>query len=436
MDQESDDALLPYCAYGSTVSVQRASAQSIVALCAVGFFINCQPSEAYLTHYLKTVKKLSSEQLDDDVWPYDTYGSFAFLLPVGVLCEVAGYKVAIGAGLICRELTRIVLIWGTSIEAMATMQLTYAGATAANTVYFAYVYMCVAPEQFVYVTSFIHMAYYSGNAIGSLLGQLLYSYTAINTHLVGLFYVSWGFTTIGFAVFLLFFPSPIRTAPPSLVATWCNDGINALLHSLHEMYSDFVVLLWSAWWVMALGSHAMIANYYQTQFSEIDPSIGDSLGYVECVMMLLSSLASLLPALVPTTTMVSLSVPAIFSSSVLLSFLYFASTIWQSSVYYSYTFNILAISLYSCQYAAGSAVIAHQIVGYRYAILFTANSFVSFAISTVIQQVAQNDEMNTNGYFRIAAAQQLVVVLLLLLIITVKNICCTETCTERYDLAV
>jgi len=422
MDKESDTP--------TAAAVQQASAQSIVALCAVGFFINCQPSEAYLTRYLKTVKKLSSEQLDNDVWPYDTYGSFAFLLPVGVLCEVAGYKVAIGTGLICRELTRVILIWGTSVEAMATMQLTYAGATAANTVYFAYVYMCVAPEQFVRVTSFIHMAYYSGNAIGSLLGQLLYSYTAIDTHLVGLFYVSWGFTTIGFALFLMFFPSPIRTAPPSLVATWRNDGTTALLCSLHEMYCDYVVLLWSAWWVMALGSHAMIANYYQTQFSEIDPSIGDSLGYVECVMMLLSSLASLLPALVPATTLISLSVPAIFLSSVLLSFLYFASTVWQSSVYYSYSFNILAISLYSCQYAAGSAVVAHQIVGCRYAILFTANSFMSFAISTVIQQVAQNEELNTNGYFCIAAVQQLVIVLLLVFVITVKNICCTESTSE------
>ena len=68
--------------------------------------------------YLKTVNHLTTEQLDNDVWPYDTYGSFAFLLPVGVLAEVAGYKVAIMSGLLCRELTRVLLLWASSVDAM------------------------------------------------------------------------------------------------------------------------------------------------------------------------------------------------------------------------------------------------------------------------------------------------------------------------------
>ena len=31
------------------------------------------------------------------------------------------------------------------------------------------------------------------------------------------------------------------------------------------------LLLWSVWWVLAFGAHAIISNYYQTQFYRIDP---------------------------------------------------------------------------------------------------------------------------------------------------------------------
>lgn len=357
---------------GETPSVSWAC---IVSLCAVGFLVNCQPSEAYLTHYLEHVKQLTPEQLDNDVWPYDTYGSFAFLIPIGIVAEVWGYRVAIGAGLLCREATRLLLLFTSSVQTMALMQLTYAGATAANTVYFAYVYMSVPPHQYLRVTCWIHMSYYLGNALGSLLGQLLYSYAGFSEHLDGLFYLSWGFTSAGFLVFLLFFPAPLRPSPSSLVSVLLHDGILSLLRELRSMYVPFSVQVWSAWWIMGLGSHQMIANYYQTQFSEIDPSCADKLGYVEAIMMLLSAVCSIIPSRF-SNQLTAGSFNLILGSSLAVGFLYYASTFWQASVYYSYGFNIGAISIYSCQYAAASAVIADQISSGRYAILLDRKSVV------------------------------------------------------------
>lgn len=381
----------------------------IMALCAVGFFVNCQPSEAYLTHYLIHVKNLSPEQLDNDVWPYDTYGSFAFLLPIGVLAEVCGYRVAIGAGLLCREATRLLLLFTNGVTPMALMQLTYAGATAANTVYFAYVYMSVSPKQYLSVTCWIHMSYYLGNALGSLLGQMLYSYSGFDSHLDGLFYLSWGFTSVGFTIFVLFFPPAVRPAPPSLVSVVLDSGLPSLLQELRAMYSPKTIQLWSAWWLMGLGSHQMIGNYYQTQFSQIDPDCADTLGYVEAIMMLLSAIAATLPSFFA-PLLNQHSTLLIVASSLVIGFLYYASTVWQSSVYYSYGFNITAISLYSFQYAAGSAVIATWVPSGRYAILFTANSFVSYGISTITQQVGSHKHLSTSAYYYFATGQQLVVV--------------------------
>lgn len=391
----------------------------VISLCAVGFLVNCQPSEAYLTHYLKHDKHLTSEQLDNDVWPYDTYGSFAFLIPIGLVAEVCGYRAAIGAGLIFRQATRLLILFTGSVETMALMQLTYAGATAANTVYFAYVYMCVPPEQYLRVTCWIHMSHYLGNALGSLLGQILYSYAGFDAHLENLFYLSWGFSSLGLAVFLLLFPAPLHPAPPSLVSMLRQDGPSAVLHELQSMYKSFPVQLWSCWWLMGIGSHQMIANYYQTQFSEIDPDCADTLGYVEAIMMLFSAVASLAPShLAKQLTFGSL--PVILGSSLAVGFLYYASTLWQSSVYDSYALNIAAISIYSFQYAAASAVIATQIASGRYAILFTTNSFISYGISTIIQQAGSQHDLSTSWYYYLAAGQQLVIVALVLVLVLIS----------------
>jgi len=393
----------------------------VISLCAVGFLVNCQPSEAYISHYLKHVKHLTSKQLDNDVWPYDTYGSFAFLIPIGLLAEGCGYRVAICVGLVCRMATRTLLLYTGSVETMALMQLTYAGATAANTIYFAYVYMVVPPAHYLKVTGFIHMAYHLGNSLGSLLGQMLYSYAGFDTNLDGLFYLSWGFTTLGFVIFLAFFPAPLFAAPTSLVSVLLKDGPVRMLDELKDMYSSMPVLLWSGWWLSGLGSHQMIGNYTQTQYSDIDPDGADTLGYVAAVMALFSAAGSMAPSYV-SKHLISSTFSVIIVSSLAVGFLYYASTLWQASVYHSYGFNIGAASLYSFQYAAASAVIASQISSGRYAILFTANSFISYGISTIVQQVASHQELSTSGYYYIAAVQQLLIVAMILALVLVSRL--------------
>ncbi|ETO19840.1 solute carrier family protein, partial [Reticulomyxa filosa] len=70
----------------------------LLRICAVGFFVNFQPSEPYLTRYLKEYKNLSDNQINNYVWPYDTYGSLISLIPIGLLAEHVGYKPVIFVG--------------------------------------------------------------------------------------------------------------------------------------------------------------------------------------------------------------------------------------------------------------------------------------------------------------------------------------------------
>ena len=107
------------------------------------------------------------------VWPWNTYASLAFMLPAGVLAEAYGYRAVILGGLLAREATRLLLLFAASAPAMALMQVTYSGATAAQTVYFAYVYLAAAPADFALATAGVRASYKLGNVVGSLFGQLL-----------------------------------------------------------------------------------------------------------------------------------------------------------------------------------------------------------------------------------------------------------------------
>jgi len=183
---------------------------TLVRLCMVGFFTNCQPSEPYLTRYLIEEKGLSEGQLDDLVWPVDTYAALAFLIPLGMLAEAKGYRPVIFLGLLCRQATRLLLLFGQGVFQMQLMQACYAAASGAQTVYLAYPYLTVDVAHFAAATAAVRGSVHLGNAFGSLIGQGVVSYTG--WPLRSLFFLSWAFTSAGLAFFPLL-PPPLP--PPT-----------------------------------------------------------------------------------------------------------------------------------------------------------------------------------------------------------------------------
>ena len=99
------------------------------------------------------------------------FGSFLLLLPAGLAAEHFGSRRVIFCGLLCREATRVLLILGEGVPAMAAMQLSYAGAVAVDAVYFAHIFAAAPPSAYAALTSIVYAAYHGGNVLGSLLGQ-------------------------------------------------------------------------------------------------------------------------------------------------------------------------------------------------------------------------------------------------------------------------
>lgn len=200
----------------------------VLRLASVGFFVNFQPSEPFLTWYILRHKGVSKHQLNGVVWPCDTYGALLFTLPMALYAERVGYRRALLIGMACREATRMLLLFARGVAAMAVMQLTYAGAIAAhNAVYVAHAIACVPAGRAPATASYTNAANALGFALGSLAGQTMRGWGGRPLASAdALFYVSWASTTLG-ALSLVFSPRRCSTCKRSRAASRRSGGPRA-----------------------------------------------------------------------------------------------------------------------------------------------------------------------------------------------------------------
>ena len=163
----------------------------------LGFLVNCKPSEPFLTDYLVRNKNLTEAELAVDVYPWSTFGAFVLMLPSGLLAEMIGSRAVIFVGLICREITRALLIWATTVPAMALMQCMYAAGVAADAIYFAYVYQVAPPAQYGPITAIVLASYHAGNVVGATAAQtVVWAAPSVAENLTPLFFLSFGFVSL------------------------------------------------------------------------------------------------------------------------------------------------------------------------------------------------------------------------------------------------
>ena len=195
----------------------------VVRLAVIGFLVNTQPSEPFLTPFVETQRNVTHAQLVSVVYPFWTWSALILVLPCGLLAERLGYRTLIFVGLLARQITRCCLIFGSGLLAMIAAQIAYGLATAVNTaVFFSYVYIVVRHRTFVsratppapalekqyayrsgtaWVRS-IQLRQRAGQSVGSGLG------VAHCVPLSDLFLISWAFSTAGFLFALVFMPAP------------------------------------------------------------------------------------------------------------------------------------------------------------------------------------------------------------------------------------
>ena len=180
----------------------------------------------------------------------------------------------------------MLLIVATGVFWMATMQLTYAGSVAANSIFFAYAYVVVKPEHYAIATAGVYACYHGGNFLASMAGELLVRHTDVGRHIVALFYISWVSTSIACVIFVTLVPQPILRPPVSIFsilrgtpspeeaqvqtsfgtngdtdssngvhgATDLAIGLPGVLRELRQVYASREVQLASLWMILGNGA--------------------------------------------------------------------------------------------------------------------------------------------------------------------------------------
>eukprot|EP00055_Hartaetosiga_balthica_P006508 m.20467 g.20467 ORF g.20467 m.20467 type:complete len:501 (-) comp5253_c0_seq1:242-1744(-) len=419
---------------------------TVVLVCSVAFFINCQPSEPFLSKYLQEDKNITETQLDELVWPIDTYATLGVILPIAFLSEQVGYGGVVLVSLLCREATRVILIYSQGVTWMAITQGTYAIATVGNSVLLSYAYKQLPASWYMVASLLFYASYYLGNVIGSATGQLLVEHASFPLH--RLFYLSWGFTSTGLIFFLFSLSrwygigrkrkllSREDESEGNIVLEDEDESEMAIMKEkqngvaskgkhkgfvtellkmtwkervaqLTGLYAPRQVVLWSLWWVFSYGANIIFGNYFQTFiYNEYD---GENkkiqFGWIECGIEVASVFGNVVQlgkassyASLPFTPLIMsllLLVPAI-----LIQFRFGGA---DGTIAPAVTILCAIKCVYSGSMSLATASIGKAIVGGRFVLVFLLNSFVSLALVSIVSAVASSLHANTSTFITIMA---------------------------------
>ncbi|KAM6933542.1 thiamine transporter 2 [Xenentodon cancila] len=413
-------------------------------LCMYGFFSTVKPLEPFLIPFLTGPdKNLTTEQVNNQIFPVWTYSYLAVLVPVFLLTDWLRYKPVLVFQSVALLLTTALLKWTESVPAMQTMQFFYAVVTASDVAYFSYIYSVIDLKRYRKATSYSRSVQLLGYTTGSVLGQLLVSFNLMSYNNILVF------TLVVTAMALLtsfFLPMPrhsmffhrklsgqtsavegtqghtdgsgdaakgsgttlneitkateigetedeaereanVATRDEPEGATTCSHVIRQLWRDFRQCYTSRQLLYWSLWWAMATCGYNQVVNYVQVLWEHVQPSQNFTIynGGVEAASNLLSAATAYGIGFteVKWEQWGELALGGFSGLGAASLFLMtFTSNIW--ACYSGYT-------LFKCLYMLLITIAMYQIAAdlsmERYALVFGVNTFGALVLQTIITSV-------------------------------------------------
>ncbi len=374
----------------------------IVLFSLVGFFSSLQPSEAFLTRFLRVEKNLTEADLDSKVWPSDAFAALCLMPVVTVLSDVLGQRFVIGIGLIAWHVVCILLIFASSVEAMIAMQVFYALSTSARVFYLAQVYSVFAHRDFDVATAFVIGAHHFGSVIGSGLGQLLVQFVPqVAADLTILVWISWAFLVLATLVFLVAFPSRVRPQQQSFIRMMYEKGWRQSVSDVRQTLS-FIGWQWLAWWCCVVAAYEIYGNYFQLALLNVG---AQSFGTLAVLIEIASIVGALAPILVTKAHCgESLSFHAAYIALTCVGVgLLIVFTAVSLSLLSSYAATVGIFLVYSSQESCSNVFIAGKHIDSRPALVFGIFTFLSLAFASMIQAGATAAQLNTTQIMYVCA---------------------------------
>ncbi|KAF7656492.1 hypothetical protein LDENG_00040090 [Lucifuga dentata] len=391
-------------------------------LCIYGFFSTVKPLEPFLIPFLTGPdKNLTTEQVNNQIFPVWTYSYLSVLVPVFLLTDWLRYKPVVVFQCVTLFITTAMLLWTQSVAAMQAMQFFYGVVTASEVAYFSYIYSVVDLEKYRKATSYSRSVQLLGYTVGSVLGQLLVSFNLISYNYILVFTLV--LTSIALLTSCLL-PMPHRSMffhckkatketnkhddDGEVNATQLRSGASTeeiggrdekaeekgcgrvllqLWKDFLQCYSSRQLLYWSVWWAMATCGYNQTVNYVQVLWEHVQPSQNFSIynGGVEAVSNLLSAATAYGIGFteVKWEQWGELALGGFSGLGATALFLMtFIGNIWVC-----YTGYIIFKCLYMLLITIAMYQIAADLSMERYALVFGANNFGALTLQTIITSV-------------------------------------------------
>ncbi|XP_053728413.1 thiamine transporter 2 [Synchiropus splendidus] len=372
-------------------------------LCTYGFFTSVKPIEPFLLPYMTGPdKNLTTEQATNEIYPVWTYSYLSVLVPVFLLTDWLRYKPVVVFQGVTVFITTALLRWTTTVPAMQVVQFFYGVVTASEVAYFSYIYSMIDVKNYRKATSYCRGVQLLAYTVGSVLGQLLISFTLMSYNNILVFTM----VLIGIGLFAsLFLPMPEQSmffhpkkeqqeeeekedvSENSKDKLSCGRVLLMLWRDFLQCYSSRRLLYWSVWWAMATCGYNQTVNYIQVLWEHQQPSQNLSIynGGVEAVSSLLSAATAYGIGFTQVRWELwgELALGGFSGlAAVVLFLMTFIGNIWVC-----YTGYAVFKCLYMLLITIAMYQIATDLTMDRYALVFGANTFGALVLQTILTSV-------------------------------------------------
>ncbi|KAF4646589.1 hypothetical protein FOL47_005939, partial [Perkinsus chesapeaki] len=156
-------------------------------------------------------------EINSEIYPWSTYACIPFLFVGGCLSEFIGYKLALILGALGRLATRFLLLFGDTVPEMQVMQVTYAFGTAAEDIFYGYLFHVASNENYQKLTSMNLASHVLSHMLSAILGDVMLN--ACHMSYTSLQWVS-AASVILAAIVALFLTSVRRDRAPRPKEVW------------------------------------------------------------------------------------------------------------------------------------------------------------------------------------------------------------------------
>ncbi|KAG9393356.1 Reduced folate carrier [Carpediemonas membranifera] len=245
-------------------------ARALVPFILFGFLSAFKPSEAFISPYLRTEKRMSHAVLHSQVWPVWTYANTFWLVLFIPMTMFLGSYISIAVGIVGRLLTRVSLIWGDSKHAFQLAEFFFGCATASEYVFYGAVFSHVDTGFYPTVSSLTRASVLAAHLASALLGQLLVS-CGVPYHI--LFYISLLAIVLSATSFLTF-PGLVPTRIP-----FSHTNVESIKSSIKKSALAIIrpaarptralVLVYA----VGLAVHSLAVAYFSIILDYVDPAL-------------------------------------------------------------------------------------------------------------------------------------------------------------------